>query len=341
MRAILGMICGLVVMGLGSAAEARQDTQQLDGFERGVFQGWHLQGNCWGSGPEGSRYGGARFGGFSGSYYMTSAHPKVGDYKMGTGTGVATSPEFRLTHSQLRFRIGGGNYPDQCFIRLIVKDQEGNEQVARVQSGNDTDRLEEVSWDIAEFVGKRGRLEIVDQLTYGSRAYILVDDIALVGRTNPPAPELYDTPSPEPEPVVEPQPAPAPVRTGPIMQIEGRLPRRAAQSGPDGVRETVALPDGRVMTGRRISLEATGYGPGENGQWGDRTALGTKVGLGTVAVDPKVIPLRTRLWVEGYGECIAMDTGGAIKGMRIDLGFNDDITANNYGRKKVRVLILD
>ena len=340
-------------MGLGSAAEARQDALQLDGFERGVFQGWRMQGDCWGSGPEGSRYGGARFGGFSGNYYLTSAHPKTGDYKLGSGTGMAFSSEFRITHTQLRFRIGGGNYPDQCYFRLIVKDQDGAEQVARSQSGNDTDHLEEVSWDIEEFVGKRARLEIVDKVVFGSRAYILVDDITLVGRaaaslaapapiyTPAPTPIVFTTPDPEPEPAVQPQPAPAPIRTGPIMQIEGKLPRRVSQGGPDGVRDTVTLPDGRVMTGRRITLEATGYGPGENGQWGDRTALGTKVGLGTVAVDPKVIPLRTRLWVEGYGECIALDTGGAIKGMRIDLGFNDDVTANNYGRKKVRVLILD
>ena len=65
---------------------------------------------------------------------------------------------------------------------------------------------------------------------------------------------------------------------------------------------------------RWLTLEATGYGPGENGRWGDRTKVGTKVGLGTVAVDPRVIPLGSRLWVEGYGFCVALDVGSAIKG---------------------------
>lgn len=90
-----------------------------------------------------------------------------------------------------------------------------------------------------------------------------------------------------------------------------------------------------------MTLEATGYGPGENGPWGDRTALGTKVGYGTVAVDPKVIPLRKHLWVEGYGFCIALDTGGAIKGPKIDWGHNTDAEAATEGRTKRRVLILD
>ena len=92
---------------------------------------------------------------------------------------------------------------------------------------------------------------------------------------------------------------------------------------------------------KSLILKATGYGPGENGPWGDRTFLGTKVGYGTVAVDPKVIPLRTRLWVQGYGFCVAMDTGSTIKGMRIDLAFNSDRVANQYGRRRVRVVILD
>lgn len=104
---------------------------------------------------------------------------------------------------------------------------------------------------------------------------------------------------------------------------------------------SVTLEDGTRVEGQRLlTLTATGYGPGENGIWADRTRLETTVGHGTVAVDPRVIALRTRLWVEGYGFCIALDTGGAIKGNRIDLGFNSDEEAALVGRKHVRVLIL-
>jgi 3D (Asp-Asp-Asp) domain-containing protein len=92
---------------------------------------------------------------------------------------------------------------------------------------------------------------------------------------------------------------------------------------------------------RTLTMTATGYGPGENGAWGNRTALGTRVRFGVVAVDPRVIKLGTRLYVEGYGECIAEDTGSAIKGLKIDLAFNSDRVANQYGRRRIRVVILD
>jgi len=61
---------------------------------------------------------------------------------------------------------------------------------------------------------------------------------------------------------------------------------------------------------------------------------------GIVAVDPKVIPMGTKLYVEGYGEAIAADQGGAIKGNRIDLYFDTHQQALNYGMKTVNVTIL-
>lgn len=94
--------------------------------------------------------------------------------------------------------------------------------------------------------------------------------------------------------------------------------------------------------GRRIvDMVATGYGPSGNGPWGMRTSSGLRPGYGVVAVDPRFIPLGTRLFVEGYGHAVAGDTGGAIKGNRIDLGYDSDREAANVGRKRVRVLILN
>lgn len=94
--------------------------------------------------------------------------------------------------------------------------------------------------------------------------------------------------------------------------------------------------------GRRIvEMRATGYGPSGNGSWGMRTSSGLRPGFGVVAVDPRFIPLGTRLYIEGYGHAVAGDTGGAIKGDRIDLGYDSDGEASRVGRKRVRVLILD
>lgn len=60
-----------------------------------------------------------------------------------------------------------------------------------------------------------------------------------------------------------------------------------------------------------------------------------------IAVDPKIIPLGTKVWVEGYGYAIAGDIGGAIKGYKIDLFIPDKDTVERYGRKKVLIKILE
>lgn len=67
------------------------------------------------------------------------------------------------------------------------------------------------------------------------------------------------------------------------------------------------------------------------------TAIGRPAGHGIVAVDPSVIPLGARLYIPGYGFAIAGDTGGAIHGHRIDLGFNSTRDALMFGRREVVV----
>ncbi|SES26336.1 LysM peptidoglycan-binding and 3D domain-containing protein [Psychrobacillus sp. OK032] len=60
-----------------------------------------------------------------------------------------------------------------------------------------------------------------------------------------------------------------------------------------------------------------------------------------ISVDPSVIPLGSKVWVEGYGEAIAGDTGGAIKGNKIDIFIPSKEDAINWGRKTVKIKILD
>jgi len=92
--------------------------------------------------------------------------------------------------------------------------------------------------------------------------------------------------------------------------------------------------------GRVFRMVATAYDPNPRGGSG-RTAIGLRAGQGVVAVDPRVIPLRARLYIEGYGHAIAGDTGGAIKGHRIDLGYNSRGAALRFGRRPVTVHVLD
>lgn len=60
-----------------------------------------------------------------------------------------------------------------------------------------------------------------------------------------------------------------------------------------------------------------------------------------ISVDPNVIPLGSRVWVEGYGEAIAGDTGGSIKGNKIDIFIPSKQAALNWGHKTVKVKILN
>jgi 3D (Asp-Asp-Asp) domain-containing protein len=91
-----------------------------------------------------------------------------------------------------------------------------------------------------------------------------------------------------------------------------------------------------------LTLEATAYdpSPGSNGGRG-LTASGTRAGYGQVAVDPRVIPLGSLLFIEGYGFALASDTGGAIKGNRIDLCYNSRGTCTAFGRRKVKVHVFN
>lgn len=100
-----------------------------------------------------------------------------------------------------------------------------------------------------------------------------------------------------------------------------------------------------VATAYDLSHDSTGKSPGD--KYYGLTASGTKVRPGVVAVDPNIIPLGTKLYVASldgspdYGFCVAEDTGGAIKGNRIDLFFESIEEVKKFGRRKVKVYILD
>ncbi len=87
---------------------------------------------------------------------------------------------------------------------------------------------------------------------------------------------------------------------------------------------------------RAVEVAATGYT-----HTGNRTYTGVYPEVGTVAVDPRVIPLGTKLYVEGYGYAKAEDIGSAIKGQRIDLFFDTKKDALSWGRRRTKVYVLE
>jgi 3D (Asp-Asp-Asp) domain-containing protein len=92
---------------------------------------------------------------------------------------------------------------------------------------------------------------------------------------------------------------------------------------------------------KKLVMRATGYYVGEKYVPSDTTYLGYKLRRGLVAVDPKVIPLRTRLYVKGYGYAYAADTGSRIKGNRIDLAVKGKKEEQEFNRQQMTVYILE
>lgn len=111
--------------------------------------------------------------------------------------------------------------------------------------------------------------------------------------------------------------------------------------------QTQRAKDIRILTSRgwrvvRIikGVETTGYAIGDDYTPGTRTACGVRAEFGVVAVDPRIIRLKSHLYVPGYGFGRALETGGSIKGKRADLCFNSVREAKNHGRKTRDIYIL-
>jgi 3D (Asp-Asp-Asp) domain-containing protein len=99
--------------------------------------------------------------------------------------------------------------------------------------------------------------------------------------------------------------------------------------GTNIVVRTLDTPDGPIEYWRKVRMMATSYsastaGTPKTAKYYGRTALGWIMRHGIVAVDPRVVKLGSRVYVFNYGVGDAGDTGGAIKGKRIDLGYDDD-----------------
>ncbi|PHG67155.1 enterotoxin [Bacillus toyonensis] len=133
---------------------------------------------------------------------------------------------------------------------------------------------------------------------------------------------------------------------------EAAKAREAAKAQKPATQQPVAkeTETSTPSSSRELRVVATAYtaDPLENGyKAGDqvKSALGHNLtanpNMKLIAVDPSVIPLGSKVWVEGYGVAIAGDTGGAIKGNKIDVLMPDKGTSSNWGRKTVTVKILN
>ncbi len=126
--------------------------------------------------------------------------------------------------------------------------------------------------------------------------------------------------------------------------------KEIVEYGPDSVWELGVVPASRPTKYSRVErFQATAYdaSPADNGIWAGMTSTGMPLVYGVIAVDPRVIPYGTKMYIESvdgqyvYGYAIAGDCGGAIKGKKVDLFFPNRSTCYQFGRRDVNIYFLD
>ena len=124
---------------------------------------------------------------------------------------------------------------------------------------------------------------------------------------------------------------------------DSKAPAKKASS-KQAVVKTAAAANAAPSGGKEFYVSATAYTASCAGCSGiTATGINLKAnpGLKVIAVDPNVIPLGSKVWVEGYGYAVAGDTGGAIKGNKIDLFVPNQSDALAFGRKQVKIKVLN
>ncbi|MCM3339878.1 3D domain-containing protein [Paenibacillus sp. MER TA 81-3] len=129
-------------------------------------------------------------------------------------------------------------------------------------------------------------------------------------------------------------------------------PQQAVKAANTAPKNVVKMSGRPTTYSKKLNMRATAYTahPSENGEWGAVDFYGNALKLGTVAVDPKVIPLGTKLFITGYqfkhlpqGGLVAeaRDIGGAIKGNKVDIFVPVSKSAGStFGVQDVQVYII-
>lgn len=134
----------------------------------------------------------------------------------------------------------------------------------------------------------------------------------------------------------------APVATNVTVKEETEVTETKTEQQAETKTEAQATPEKTTSSSKTVVVSATGYSTQQAGL-STHTAMGIDltVNPNVIAVDPSVIPLGSKVEIPGYGVFIAGDTGGAIKGNKIDIHFSTVQQALSWGRRTITVKILD
>jgi 3D (Asp-Asp-Asp) domain-containing protein len=125
----------------------------------------------------------------------------------------------------------------------------------------------------------------------------------------------------------------AAARSGPLSPTAAPAPAIAVAAAEPSQQPSPDTAVRSLAAGTTLTVSSTGYAIR------GRTATGLPTAPGVVAVDPSVIPLGTRLTIPGYGEGVAADTGGSVRGNVIDLWFPTRQQALAWGRRTVTITL--
>ncbi|WP_409978379.1 ubiquitin-like domain-containing protein [Anoxybacteroides tepidamans] len=110
-----------------------------------------------------------------------------------------------------------------------------------------------------------------------------------------------------------------------------------------GTKERYITSRGSSQASREIYVTATAYTAycgGCSGRTSTGINLRSNPHLKVIAVDPRIIPLGSKVYVEGYGYAVAADTGSGINGYEIDVFFPEKSAAFRWGARRVKVRII-
>lgn len=197
--------------------------------------------------------------------------------------------------------------------------------------------------------GYNGECEVTVNITYNNGVEVSREEVSRVTTKEPQnkivangtKEKVMATPTPAPSSTPKAtQKANTQTQPEKVQQVSAQ---KTPASTPQAVENATAGTIAGFSYSRKITMSATGYTAFNSDGSRGTTATGRPAGQGIVAVDPKVIPLGTRVYVEGYGEAIAADVGGAIKGNKIDLCFewSNARIRQEFGRRNVTVYILN
>lgn len=150
----------------GSELDRLPEGELIADFEGPDYGEWVVTGTAFGPGPAPGALGNQMpVSGFLETQLVNSFYQGDGS------TGTLTSPSFPITHDFINLKVGGGNYPNQLYVQLII-----DNRIVYKATGENAEQLTWRSWDVSAYKGQSAQIEIADQRT-GSWGHINVDHI--------------------------------------------------------------------------------------------------------------------------------------------------------------------